>query len=149
MISLLQGTDTETSTSIYITSLVIDYAFFIFPKHYQLIIDLHVFCIFCFSIAIEALRAFLTHTESEVMLKFLDQNNAWSLMEAEDTSAHGCLHLARAVTAEYPSFIQSITEALGASLSSIYDPQRITVVAFYSEVCSRVTISCTLVCFWN
>lgn len=47
------------------------------------------------SIAIAALKKFLEHTESEVMLKYMDQQNGWPLLEKEDTCPHGCLHLAR------------------------------------------------------
>ena len=63
-------------------------------------LPLIIFLVF-FSVAINALKSFLTHTESEVMIKFLDQNNAWTLLEAEDTSPHGCLHLARSLQYMY------------------------------------------------
>lgn len=90
------------------------------------------------SVAVEALTNFLKHTDSEVMLTYLEQNNAWTLLEKEDTSPHGILHLARALVAEYPSVIRTTVDALSSSLSSIYDPQRITVVAFYSELISTL-----------
>ncbi|XP_011410499.2 PREDICTED: maestro heat-like repeat-containing protein family member 1 [Amphimedon queenslandica] len=89
-------------------------------------------------IAILAMRKLLEHTESEVMITFLDQQSAWSLLEKEDTYPHGCLHLARALSSQYPELILPIVEDLSSSLSSIYDPQRITVVAFYSELISTL-----------
>ena len=46
----------------------------------------------------------------------------------------------RAVASEYPGLVKSIVDALSSSLSSIYDPQRITVVAFYSEVPINITL---------
>ena len=47
--------------------------------------------------------------------------------------------LSRALSSQYPELILPIVEDLSSSLSSIYDPQRITVVAFYSEV-SKPTV---------
>lgn len=47
------------------------------------------------SIAINALKKLLDHTESETMIKYMEQNNGWPLLEKEDTCPHGCLHLAR------------------------------------------------------
>lgn len=47
------------------------------------------------SIAINALKKLLEHTESETMIKYMEQNNGWPLLEKEDTCPHGCLHLAR------------------------------------------------------
>ena len=47
------------------------------------------------SVAIDALKNFLIHTNSSAMVDFLEQQNAWTLMEKEDTCPHGCLHVAR------------------------------------------------------
>ena len=47
------------------------------------------------SVAIDALKNFLFHTNSGAMVDFLEQQNAWTLMEKEDTCPHGCLHVAR------------------------------------------------------
>jgi hypothetical protein len=57
------------------------------------------------------------------MIKYLEQQNAWPLMEKEDTFAHSFLHLARALSTEYPDLVMPIVEDLNSSLSSIYDPQ--------------------------
>ena len=96
------------------------------------------------------MREFLRHTDSEIMLDYLDKNDAWALLDKEDTCPHGCLHFARystctmtrnisqlfsrALSSQYPQYVLPTVDALSSSLSSIYDPQRITVVAFYSEV---------------
>ena len=50
-----------------------------------------------YSVALEAMQEFLKHTQSEVMSTFLDNNNAWTMLEKEDTCAHGMLHLARSI----------------------------------------------------
>ena len=84
--------------------------------------------------AIEALREFLTCTESSLMLERLEQQDAWPLLEKEETCAHGMLFLARALAEEYWDLVQPTVETLGANLMSVYDSHRITVVAFYSEV---------------
>lgn len=47
------------------------------------------------SVAIDAMKNFLFHTNSGAMVDFLEQQNAWTLMEKEDTCPHGCLHVAR------------------------------------------------------
>ena len=89
------------------------------------------------SVAIDAMQQFLKSTESSMMLQVLEDQNAWSLFEKEDTSPHGVLHMARALAAEHFDLIQNCVDELSSSLTSIYDAHRITVVAFYSEVCSR------------
>ena len=62
----------------------------------QFIIQLHIhvhqnMC----SLALDALKQFLTLTKSEILLKTLDLYSAWSLLEKEDTFPHGILHVAR------------------------------------------------------
>ena len=49
---------------------------------------------FC-SVAAEAMQEFLRHTDSQTMLDYLEKNDAWTLLEKEDTCPHGCLHFAR------------------------------------------------------
>ena len=87
-----------------------------------------------YSVAIEALRQFLTCTESSMMLERLEEQSAWPLLEKEETCAHGMLFLARALAEEHWDLVQPTVETLGANLMSVYDSHRITVVAFYSEV---------------
>ena len=64
----------------------------------------------------------------------MDQQSVWNLLEKEDTCPHGMLCVARAFVEEHPSEVQKVVDALSSSLAAIYDPQRITVVSFYSEV---------------
>ena len=87
-----------------------------------------------YSVAIEALQKFLACTESSVMIERLEQQNSWTLLEKEETCAHGMLILARALAEEHWDLVQPTVETLGANLMSVYDSHRITVVAFYSEV---------------
>ena len=87
-----------------------------------------------YSVAIEALQKFLACTESLVMVEHLEQQNCWTLLEKEETCAHGMLILARALAEEHWDLVQPTVETLGANLMSVYDSHRITVVAFYSEV---------------
>lgn len=68
------------------------------------------------------------------MVERLEQQSVWSLLEKEDTCAHGMLFLARALAEEHWDLVQLTVEMLGANLMSVYDHHRITVVAFYSEV---------------
>ena len=86
------------------------------------------------SVAVEALQKFLTCTESSLMLERLEQQDCWSLLEKEESCAHGMLILARALAEEHWDLVQPTVETLGANLMSVYDSHRITVVAFYSEV---------------
>ena len=44
------------------------------------------------------------------------------------------IFLCRALGAEYPNLVQPTVDVLSSFLTSIYDPHRIAVVAFYSEV---------------
>ena len=87
-----------------------------------------------YSVAIEALQKFLACTESLVMVERLEQQNCWTLLEKEESCAHGMLILARALAEEHWDLVQPTVETLGANLMSVYDSHRITVVAFYSEV---------------
>lgn len=68
------------------------------------------------------------------MLERLEQQDCWTLLEKEETCAHGMLILARALAEEHWDLVQPTVETLGANLMSVYDSHRITVVAFYSEV---------------
>lgn len=68
------------------------------------------------------------------MLERLEQQDCWSLLEKEESCAHGMLILARALAEEHWDLVQPTVETLGANLMSVYDSHRITVVAFYSEV---------------
>ncbi len=87
-----------------------------------------------YSVATEALQKFLACTESLVMIERLEQQNCWTLLEKEETCAHGMLILARALAEEHWDLVQPTVETLGANLMSVYDSHRTTVVAFYSEV---------------
>ena len=44
------------------------------------------------------------------------------------------MYLCRALGVEYPNLVQHTVDELSSFLNSIYDPHRIAVVAFYSEV---------------
>lgn len=87
------------------------------------------------SVAVDAMQQFLKSSESTVMVQMLEDQNAWSLFDKEDTCPHGVLHIARALAAEHFNSVQNCVDDLSSSLTSIYDSHRITVVAFYSEVC--------------
>lgn len=69
-----------------------------------------------------------------MMLQLLEDQNAWTLFEREDTSPHGVLHIARTLATEHFDLVQNCVDDLSSSLTSVYDAHRITVVAFYSEV---------------
>jgi hypothetical protein len=86
-------------------------------------------------VAVDAMQQFLKSSECPMMLQVLEDQNAWPLFDKEDTSPHGVLHVARALAAEHFDLVQNCVDDLSSSLTSIYDAQRITVVAFYSEVC--------------
>lgn len=88
-----------------------------------------------YSVAVDAMQHFLKSSESPMMLQLLEDQNVWALFDKEDTCPHGVLHVARALAAEHFDLVQSCVNNLSSSLTSIYDSHRITVVAFYSEVC--------------
>ncbi len=87
------------------------------------------------SVAVDAMQRFLKNSECPVMLQVLEDQNVWPLFDKEDTCPHGVLHIARALAAEHFDLVLNCVDDLSASLTSIYDAHRITVVAFYSEVC--------------
>lgn len=86
------------------------------------------------------MQQFLKSAECPMMLQVLEDQNVWALFDKEDTCPHGVLHLARALAAECPDSVQNCVDDLSSSLTSIYDAHRITVVAFYSEVCKRCCV---------
>ena len=88
------------------------------------------------------MQQFLKSTESPMMLQLLEEQNAWSLLEREDTCPHGILHIARALAAEHFGHVQHCVDDMSSSLTSVYDAHRITVVAFYSEVCTIIISHC-------
>lgn len=87
------------------------------------------------SVAVDAMQQFLKSSECPMMLQLLEDQSVWPLFDKEDTYPHGVLHVARALAAEHFDLVQSCVDDLSSSLTSIYDSNRITVVAFYSEVC--------------
>lgn len=90
------------------------------------------------------MQQFLKSAESPEMLRTLEEQNVWSLFEKEDTCPHGILHIARALAAEHFDLLQGCVDDISSSLTSIYDANRITVVAFYSEVCNHIALVLTM-----
>ena len=101
--------------------------------------------------AIGAFRKFLTCTESELMMERLEKQSVWNLLEKEDTCPHGLLYVAQALAEEHCDHVHSVVDVLSSSLMSVYDPFRITVVAFYSEVhlCTKICMHdrCACLCY--
>ncbi len=74
------------------------------------------------------------------MLDRLDSQSVWPMFDSEDDYPHGLLHTARALSEEHHSLNKEVVDSLSSSLNSVYDDYRVTVVAFYSEVRSRMYV---------
>uniref|UniRef100_A0A3B3X171 Maestro heat-like repeat family member 1 n=1 Tax=Poecilia mexicana TaxID=48701 RepID=A0A3B3X171_9TELE len=90
--------------------------------------------IFCCRVAAEALRILLARAQLDEVMKRLDEDNAWDAMKELNTHVTGVTLLARAMAKHAGPRLPAIVESLCPSLNNIYECQRITVTAFFSEL---------------
>ncbi|XP_014876245.1 maestro heat-like repeat-containing protein family member 1 isoform X3 [Poecilia latipinna] len=85
-------------------------------------------------VAAEALRILLARAQLDEVMKRLDEDDAWDAMKELNTHVTGVTLLARAMAKHAGPRLPAIVESLCPSLNNIYECQRITVTAFFSEL---------------
>ncbi|XP_041105095.1 maestro heat-like repeat-containing protein family member 1 isoform X2 [Polyodon spathula] len=92
-------------------------------------------------VAVEALRILLARAQLDDVVKPLDQDGVWEQMKDPQQHAAGVTLLARAMAKHAGPRLPEIVESLCPSLSNIYECQRITVTAFFSELLNHHVVS--------
>ncbi|XP_077577113.1 maestro heat-like repeat-containing protein family member 1 isoform X1 [Stigmatopora nigra] len=85
-------------------------------------------------VATDALRILLARAQLDEVLKRLDTDKAWDAMKEQNTHNTGITLLARAMAKHAGPRLPAIVECLCPCLNNIYECQRITVTAFFSEL---------------
>uniref|UniRef100_A0A8C9TJ68 Maestro heat like repeat family member 1 n=1 Tax=Scleropages formosus TaxID=113540 RepID=A0A8C9TJ68_SCLFO len=93
------------------------------------------------SVAVEALRILLARAQLEEVLKPLDSEGAWEKMQDPKKHMDGVTLLARAMAKHAGPRLPTIVENLCPSLNNIYECQRITVIAFFSELLNHHVVT--------
>ncbi|KAL4616905.1 maestro heat-like repeat-containing protein family member 1 isoform X1 [Arapaima gigas] len=91
----------------------------------------------CFDVcgvAVEALRILLARAQLDEVVKLLDSDVAWLKMQSLQQHIDGVTLLARAMAKHAGPRLPAIVENLCPCLNNIYEFQRITVTAFFSEL---------------
>ncbi|XP_077432978.1 maestro heat-like repeat-containing protein family member 1 isoform X1 [Vanacampus margaritifer] len=91
-------------------------------------------CVHVAGVAVDALRILLARAQLDEVLKRLDEDKAWEAMREQNAHITGVTLLARAMAKHAGPRLPAIVECLCPSLNSIYECQRITVTAFFSEL---------------
>ncbi|XP_026149512.1 maestro heat-like repeat-containing protein family member 1 [Mastacembelus armatus] len=92
-------------------------------------------------VAADALRILLARAQADEVLKRLDEDNAWDAMREPNTHITGVTLLARAMAKHAGPRLPAIVECLCPSLNNIYESQRITVTAFFSELLNHHVVT--------
>ncbi|XP_053737649.1 maestro heat-like repeat-containing protein family member 1 isoform X2 [Synchiropus splendidus] len=92
-------------------------------------------------VATDALRILLARAQLDEVMKRLDEENAWEAMKEPNTHITGVTQLARAMAKHAGPRLPAIVECLCPSLNNIYQCQRITVTAFFSELLSHHVVT--------
>uniref|UniRef100_A0A3B5BK37 Maestro heat like repeat family member 1 n=1 Tax=Stegastes partitus TaxID=144197 RepID=A0A3B5BK37_9TELE len=92
-------------------------------------------------VAADALRILLARAQLDEVMKRLDEDNAWDAMREPSTHINGVTLLARAMAKHAGPRLPAIVECLCPSLNNIYECQRVTVTAFFSELLSHHVVT--------
>ncbi|XP_044062559.1 maestro heat-like repeat-containing protein family member 1 isoform X1 [Siniperca chuatsi] len=92
-------------------------------------------------VAADALRILLARAQLDEVMKRLDEDNAWDTMREPNTHITGITLLARAMAKHAGPRLPAIVECLCPSLNNIYECQRITVTAFFSELLNHHVVT--------
>ncbi|XP_038141522.1 maestro heat-like repeat-containing protein family member 1 isoform X1 [Cyprinodon tularosa] len=92
-------------------------------------------------VAADALRILLARAQLDEVMKRLDEDNAWDAMKEQNTHVTGITLLARALAKHAGPRLPAIVESLCPSLNNIYESQRITVTAFFSELLNHHVVT--------
>ncbi|XP_053350115.1 maestro heat-like repeat-containing protein family member 1 isoform X1 [Clarias gariepinus] len=91
--------------------------------------------------AVDALRILLARAHLDAVVKVLDQDAIWDKMKDPQQHTTGVTLLSRAMGKHAGPRIPAIVESLCPSLSNIYECQRITVTAFFSELLNHHVVT--------
>uniref|UniRef100_A0A673L1Y9 Maestro heat-like repeat-containing protein family member 1 n=1 Tax=Sinocyclocheilus rhinocerous TaxID=307959 RepID=A0A673L1Y9_9TELE len=94
-----------------------------------------------FRVAVEALRILLGRAQLDAVVKPLDQEGAWDKMKDPQQHTTGVTLLSRAMAKHAGPRLPAIVEGLCPSLCNIYECQRITVTAFFSELLNHHVVT--------
>ncbi|XP_074539484.1 maestro heat-like repeat-containing protein family member 1 isoform X1 [Halichoeres trimaculatus] len=92
-------------------------------------------------VAADALRILLARAQLDEVMKKLDEDNAWEAMKEQNTHITGVTLLARAMAKHAGPRLPAIVECLCPSLNNIYECQRITITAFFSELLNHHVVT--------
>uniref|UniRef100_A0A8C2FQM9 Maestro heat-like repeat-containing protein family member 1 n=1 Tax=Cyprinus carpio TaxID=7962 RepID=A0A8C2FQM9_CYPCA len=94
-----------------------------------------------FRVAVEALRILLGRAQLDAVVKPLDQDGAWDKMKDPQQHTTGVTLLSRAMAKHAGPRLPAIVENLCPSLCNIYECQRVTVTAFFSELLNHHVVT--------
>ncbi|XP_076592672.1 maestro heat-like repeat-containing protein family member 1 isoform X1 [Chaetodon auriga] len=92
-------------------------------------------------VAAEALRILLARAQLDEVMNRMDEDKAWDAIKEPNTHITGVTLLARAMSKHAGPRLPSIVECLCPSLNNIYECQRITVTAFFSELLNHHVVT--------
>ncbi|KAG5856775.1 hypothetical protein ANANG_G00011450 [Anguilla anguilla] len=92
-------------------------------------------------VAVEAMRILLARAQLDEVVKPLDREGAWDKLKDPQKHIDGVTQLARAMAKHAGPRLPAIVESLCPSLSNIYECQRITVTAFFSELLNHHVVT--------
>ncbi|XP_034729707.1 maestro heat-like repeat-containing protein family member 1 isoform X1 [Etheostoma cragini] len=92
-------------------------------------------------VAAEALRILLARAKLDEVIKRMDEDKAWDAMKEANTHVTGITLLARAMAKHAGPRLPAIVECMCPSLNNIYECQRITVTAFFSELLNHHVVT--------
>ncbi|KAG7475718.1 maestro heat-like repeat-containing protein family member 1 isoform X1 [Solea senegalensis] len=92
-------------------------------------------------VATDALKILLARAQLDEVMKRMDEDNTWDAMREPNTHISGITLLARAMAKHAGPRLPAILECLCPSLNNIYECQRITVTAFFSELLNHHVVT--------
>ncbi|XP_072535589.1 maestro heat-like repeat-containing protein family member 1 isoform X2 [Salminus brasiliensis] len=92
-------------------------------------------------VPVEALRILLARAHLDAVVKVLDQDAAWDKMKDPQQHTAGVTLLSRAMAKHAGPRLPMIVESLCPCLNNIYECQRITVTAFFSELLNHHVVT--------
>ncbi|KAM9404324.1 maestro heat-like repeat-containing protein family member 1 isoform 2-T4 [Salvelinus alpinus] len=92
-------------------------------------------------VAVEALRILLARAQLDDVVKPLDQEGAWDKMKDPQQHITGVTFLARAMARHAGPRLPAIVECLCPCLNNIYECQRVTITAFFSELLNHHVVT--------
>uniref|UniRef100_A0A6Q2YD75 Maestro heat-like repeat family member 1 n=1 Tax=Esox lucius TaxID=8010 RepID=A0A6Q2YD75_ESOLU len=92
-------------------------------------------------VAVEALRILLARAQLDDVVNRLDQEGAWDKMKDPQQHPTGVTLLSRAMARHAGPRLPAIVECLCPCLNNIYECQRVTITAFFSELLSHHVVT--------